>query len=649
VELVLVPGQDGQDESISAEDGRIFEAQFLAERILELEGKGFPVWDKKEQAYRPFRFGDAAILFRATTSLFLYEEAFKQAGLPYLTVSGRGYYDRPEVQDLISLLAGLQDPGDELSLAAALRSPLFNLSDDTLYRLRWHTPSGQLAEKPVRFRQALSDPPPTDQPDQVAFAAEVLDDLWQKTGRVEVWRLLRSALDRTGFEAALALDGASPNSASRQLGNVGKFLQLARQRGGASLSDFLRRLNDLRAREAREGEALGSAPDSGAVQLMSIHAAKGLEFPVVAVADLGRSQRGAFGSPRILHDPAFGIVCKQRDRDGDWHKPASYRWGEWLDERMEAAEDKRLLYVACTRAADLLILSGKVSRGTSWLNDILEIWGVQQDGPAEGVLAIGGFSLRVLRPQYQLIEAIPGPRQFRQSAGLDKVPPLARPLPAVSRPQAMAVTGYARAQSADDDIPSLRPIFKPDGSAGKKTFVPGYIIGDIVHRALADWEPLALPNPQLRERFAAYARREGLTGDGAVQFAVARAMRMLANLRRSDLYEQIDHAARRLTEVPFSLSSEAGDFHGVIDMLYQDGRGGWHLIDWKTEWVSGEKLEEQAHRHFAQLSVYFQAIKRSLACSPQVSICFLHPDFCHYPFSEDQIEAISSTLEPLLP
>jgi ATP-dependent exoDNAse (exonuclease V) beta subunit len=316
---------------------------------------------------------------------------------------------------------------------------------------------------------------------------------------------------------------------------------------------------------------------------------------------------------------------------------------------MEAAEDKRLLYVACTRAADLLILSGKVSRGTSWLNDILEIWGVQQDGPAEGVLAIGGFSLRVLRPQYQLIEAIPGPRQFRQSAGLDKVPPLARPLPAVSRPQAMAVTGYARAQSADDDIPSLRPIFKPDGSAGKKTFVPGYIIGDIVHRALADWEPLALPNPQLRERLATYARREGLTGDGAVQFAVERAMRMLANLCRSDLYEQINHAARRLTEVPFSLSSQAGDFHGVIDMLYQDGRGGWHLIDWKTEWVSGEKLEEQAHRHFAQLSVYFQAIKRSLACSPQVSICFLHPDFCHYPFSEDQIEAISSSLEPLLP
>jgi ATP-dependent exoDNAse (exonuclease V) beta subunit len=114
-------------------------------------------------------------------------------------------------------------------------------------------------------------------------------------------------------------------------------------------------------------------------------------------------------------------------------------------------------------------------------------------------------------------------------------------------------------------------------------------------------------------------------------------MRMLANLRRSDLYEQINHAARRLTEVPFSLSTEAGDFRGVIDMLYQDGQGGWHLIDWKTERVSGEKLEEQAHRHLAQLSVYFQAIVRSLHRSPTVSICFLHPDFCHYTFSEDQL------------
>lgn len=125
---------------------------------------------------------------------------------------------------------------------------------------------------------------------------------------------------------------------------------------------------------------------------MSIHAAKGLEFPVV-VADLGRSQRGGFGSAPILHVPAYGLVCKQRDRNGDWHKPASYQWGEWLDGLMEAAESKRLLYVACTWAADLLVLSGRSSGSNTWLVDILDIWEIDAGGPADDILDREGFSV----------------------------------------------------------------------------------------------------------------------------------------------------------------------------------------------------------------------------------------------------------------
>ena len=121
--------------------------------------------------------------FDPQPNLPLYEEQFKQAGLPYLTESGRGYYLRPEVQDLIALLGWLDNPGDELALATALRSPLFALSDETLYRLRRRDESNRLAAKPQPLYAALAAPPPTAQTDDVQFAHAVLTELSEAARR----------------------------------------------------------------------------------------------------------------------------------------------------------------------------------------------------------------------------------------------------------------------------------------------------------------------------------------------------------------------------------------------------------------------------------------------------------------------------------
>ncbi|RME53272.1 MAG: hypothetical protein D6790_17855, partial [Caldilineae bacterium] len=362
---------------------------------------GYLIWDKESGQERPFRFSDAAILFRATTNLPLYEERFKAAGLPYLTVSGRGYYDRPEVRDLLSLLAVLDNPGDDLSTAAVLRSPLFGLSDETLYRLRRRTPENTWAAEPVPLLQALAAPPPTDQPDQVAYACRVLSQLQDMAGQVDAWRLLDKALQETGYLATLALAEQAEKSQGRLVGNVQKFLSMARERGGADIGAFLRRVQDLQTAEAREGQVEGRQPEGGAVQLMSIHAAKGLEFPVVVVVDMGRALRQSRTNTRLHHDPTYGIVCQVRDEQGDWESSVGLSWARWMEGQLEEAENRRLLYVACTRAADLLILSGQVEKADSWMQHILDAWGIDSDGPdGEDVLTLENFQVSVVRPPY---------------------------------------------------------------------------------------------------------------------------------------------------------------------------------------------------------------------------------------------------------
>lgn len=625
-----------------ADENRRLEAALLARRLRELVERGFLVWDKDARRLRPVRFDDMAILFRATTSLPLYEEVFKDAGLPYITVSGRGYFDRPEVRDLTALLAALSDPADGLNLAVALRSPMFSLSDDTLYRLRWFASDGSRAATPIPFSAALeaarATPPVCAQSDAIAFAAETFAALRGAAGRIDVWSLLRLALDQTGYEATLALaDQAASAGGGRGRANLAKFLQLARERGGADLSRFLQSVNDLQAREAREGEALPDQPDTGAVQLMSIHAAKGLEFPVVALADLGRSARHG-NTPRILRDPMYGLACQVRDASGDWVTPASYRWAEWLDGRMEQAESKRLLYVACTRAADLLILSGNPKADDTWLKALADAWDVgsqiarSEDGleAGEEMVSREGFAIRIVRPA-RLADEDTIPAQTRvapaeQAPRLEALPPLARPLPQRLATWPVAVThAPSSRETEDEEIGRPRPVVRLERGTAVGRQPWRFLIGNLAHRALADWNCLALPEAELRESLTTWARRGGLSAVDDVRAAVNIVAAQLKRLRGTPLYGEICAAAERHAEVPLSICAGERVLHGILDLLYRDAQGQWHLLDWKTERLTrGQTVDAAAAGETVrQLAVYSRAVEQILGIRAAAEVCFL--------------------------
>ncbi len=624
VEIMLLPENDLEDNTISAEDARIAEGAWIAQRILQLKMNAMKVWDKELNSYRNFEYRDAAVLFRATTNLPLYEAEFKAAAVPYLTSSGRGYYVRPEVQDLVALLHALYNPQDDLNLAAALRSPLFSLSDETLYRLRLINPDGSMAEKSIPLRIALSQPPINDQADLVRRTFEILESLWPIAGCVNVWQLLRTALDLTNYEVVLAVNDGETG---RKLSNVQKFMAQARDQLNLALGDFLAQLRDLKEREAREGEALGREPESGAVQLMSIHAAKGLEFPVIFLADIGSNKFGRNRSPYLLHDPEFGMACKLRDEKGDWIKPdpAGFTWAKWMDNSLKIAESKRLLYVACTRAADMLILSGQPGEKNSWLPEILGGWQIDVEGDEIEEYAYDRYKIRVVR-QRELPEPLEQIEQTISSRQhIEDIPLLAQSLASKESPRSISVTDLiTEVQKEKGGISQIKPVVWDSEQPSFEEYIPGHILGNVVHHVLNKRFFFEITSDNLMTILERFSKQEGLTGK-QINKATIKLKNMLTKFRGHPLFEQIRTAKQCQFELPFNWLSEKGMIHGIVDLLYQDQSDHWHLIDWKTDYATEGNLAELKEKYLLQISMYYYAISNILNISPEITLVFLNP------------------------
>lgn len=342
-------------------DVRKAEAAFIAETIQQIVANQWPVG--REQ--RPATYGDIALLFRATSDIMLYEDALKAANIPFVTIAGRGFFDRREVRDLLSLLRAVEDPHDDFALLAALRSPIFGLSDAALVHLRL-SPHGEprqvftVLTDAATFHATLQRLTPPDDA-HLHHARRVLLHLRHLSGRVSLFELLREALDATDYLATLTLlpDG------KRRRSNVEKLLAFIRQRRLTSLRRFNRTIEELSTRDVREGEAVLEAED--AVRLMTIHAAKGLEFPIVFLADAGRRVY-AGQRPFVISDEETTGAAWPNPLTGKRIKGPRYtRIEERLQQRDEA-ENIRLLYVALTRAEDYVFISGMQHSG--WIKMI---------------------------------------------------------------------------------------------------------------------------------------------------------------------------------------------------------------------------------------------------------------------------------------
>ena len=636
----------------AADELRSWEAFELARRIQEIVADKRQVYDRESNRWRPIRYGDIAILFRALTSVTIYEEAFKAQGLAFLTLAGRGYYDRQEVWDMLDLLRCLHNPRDDLSLAAVLRSPMFAFRDDLLLALRLMTDeAGEMLMLWEALQRADESLPGIDAPDlpRLRHARQTLRSLRAMAGRVSISELLRQALDATNYLAILT---GLPDGGRRR-GNVEKLLQLADDSGRISLGKFARYLDDLTAREAREGEAPLQAEN--ALRLMSVHASKGLEFPMVILADASRQRRHSGGL--LLADVADGLNCQVYDAEsGKYASGYAHKQSVKLLNSKEEAEAKRLLYVAATRAQDYLLVSGAIwqNQAGDWQSDgfmqlLLDGLELGDLFPAASQsMDFAGHPLRIAMPASppapgrlhapaqsatSLWDFEPDPRDYPP-----QMPPLLQPLLDFDAPaQHISVTQLAELggfrylpdrrerQEAARRFQQDEP--RDDDPAPNQPARSQRLLGDIVHELLRYAEQRH-PQSASDDMIDAVAWARGVT-DGRRLAALRRDTRALLNrYAGSDVKRWVEQAqaAQRpvYRELSFMYPWHGRVLHGVMDLLLQMADGSWRIIDFKTGEVRGE-LPSHAQQYRLQLGVYAAAVQQKLALaeSPRLFIHYM--------------------------
>jgi ATP-dependent helicase/nuclease subunit A len=312
-----------------------------------------------------FKYGDFAILLRAFTGVWTYEGALRRAGIPYLTVQGKGFYQREEITDLVQLLRFLDNTTDELALAAVLRSPLCGISDNALLALRCAPRAGEDGSGRLHRRNLLRalgkhrEIQFIDGDDHAALdrASSLVDTLIPRRNRYGIAELLRQAVATSEYMTVIAanFDGA------QRVANVEKLFRLAEQfeKSGHLIRDFVHFVEEFEAIGGREGE--GQMDESAnVVRLMTIHQAKGLEFPVVIIPDLHREPMRRDAS--FILDRHKGLTVRVPDGRGQTVRGALFNEMRQRNRWREEFESMRLLYVAATRAKDRLILSGALTQ-----------------------------------------------------------------------------------------------------------------------------------------------------------------------------------------------------------------------------------------------------------------------------------------------
>ena len=621
---------------------RAAEARLLAKRIDELTREG------------PWSYDDVVMLFRATTAMGFFERALDERGIPVHVVGGRGYWGQQQVADLRHWLAALANPLDGLALYSVLASPLGGLSLDGVALIGVH--ARRMRWDPFRLVREPSDDLIAALPDadrsRLAGFVERFEGERRIAGQVSLETLIDRAVTLTGYDRhLLALPGGT-----RRMANVRKLMRMAREfeaDEGRDLRGFIDALAERDVIQAREGEAPLEAEALDAVRMMTIHRAKGLEFPVVCVADLGKDGREDDGQLRISDDGSVGL--RLADLSGGAVDSTKLAGLKAQAKRAAEEEERRIFYVAATRAQEHLVLSGATDLAkrpdpAELTEPMRWIWrGFCAGLPDEGATG-------TCRDEYEgrdvvvrwtrctpatVCEVLPAADRAPEAPVTEEAPSFEQPLLELGlppAPRALAVSRLSYSGLEDyrrcgyrfflERSLRLRKADTPPG--GEAPVAAGglepRLRGTVVH-ALLERLDFARPAVPGDEDVAAAVAVHGVepTPD-----AVADLRGMVARVAGSELRERIAAAERVRTELPFAFTlTPPGSggrsllINGVVDVLAEEGARTL-VVDWKSDPLGDADPDQLVADGYAtQRLIYALAALRAGAEVVEVAHCFL--------------------------
>jgi ATP-dependent exoDNAse (exonuclease V) beta subunit len=488
---------------------------------------------------------------------------------------GKSFFDRAEVHETRAVLQAIDDPSDRVALFGALRSAFFGVSDRDLVAYA-------LAAGPG-FSLLPEPDPARDGGLAVAPALALLRLLHGRRRHDSVAQLLETLFDRTRVQAALF----GTRRGGARIANLDKVVALAREAarsGVPTLRAFLGQLDERIASAREEPDLPETRPgDPDTARVLSIHRAKGLEAPIVLLHDVADKggvrndtialwERGevAIGFRAGCQPPGWDVLRRQ-------------------DEKRGLAENKRLLYVACTRARDWLAIPDPQGAqvGDFW-KPLLDALPVKSDPDVEVVDA----------------ETLPLPPERPKARGLR--------LTAAAGGDAVAARweqerGAALEAACHRDFTPISataaaareapPVAATGGGPGGRDF------GGLVHRVL---QHLPFADPAAVERARALAT--GLAPlCGLEPEAAARAAQLCAELLAHPLADRVRRSPRVLRELRVWLPEEGELVEGVVDLAFEED-GGLVVVDWKTDAIAADQAIDQAAHHAPQLRLYARAL-----------------------------------------
>ncbi len=566
-----------------AVDVRRAEADAVAATVATVRSDptSWMVADEAPNSWRTPSWSDVTILIPTRTSLRELEDALDAVGVPFRVATGSLAFDTQEVREVLAALRAISDPGDAVAVVAALRSPLYACSDVDLASFRlaggqwdYRNPGG--APKGHRVMVALD------------HLRSLSDQRW--------WREPSALLDRLLAERqafALGFGARRPREVWRRLRFVVDQARAFEESQGGDLRAFVAWAELQQSEGSRVHEPLTSETDDDAVSIMTVHAAKGLEFPITVVSGATTAFAGRRRGPQVIWEgdvPAVRYSAKTTTEHFD-------RLAD-LESEMDEHERIRLLYVACTRARDHLVVSafhkaGRLSNGRLVAEQAAALDGLMRPPP----FWAGPERDRALTlPKTGGVAVPTDPAVWaaeRQSL-----------LAAAAEPRFRSATALAAEADVVDE-----PDPEPDGGAGDgpapwRRGRAGTAIGRAVHAVL---EHLDDPDDE--------AGRLVLAGRYAALEAMPDAIETISALARSAMHSPAVGAARvasrswRELYVAAPVGSSAVE--GYVDLLYETPDG-LVLVDYKTDGVLGASdIDDKVERYRTQIAVYALALETS--------------------------------------